>query len=401
MRSTVLKKKLVFATGTRAEFGLLIPVLRAVRASERMEALIYATGTHPVTAFGRTLDELIETGFAPHRVIDILLASDSPVAMGKSIGLGIISLTDALAQDRPDAVVVLGDRFEILSVAIAALSLGIPLVHMEGGHVTEGAIDDSIRHAVTKIARLHFTAAEAYGARIMQMGEAPETVHVVGATGLDNIMTAPVISRDEIAAWAGISLAGSPLVLATYHPVTVGQKDNGLAEIQALLGALDHYPEASIVFTRPNADPGNFAIDAAINAFVAARPNQRALVASLGFVRYLSLARASDFVIGNSSSGLIEVPSLGVPTVNIGPRQKGRLRAPSVIDVKEPQSQAIRSGIERALSADMCAIAARKINPMGNGTAGQQIARILEETDFAGLPAKSFYDLLGIAKQPG
>ena len=390
------RKKIVFVTGTRAEFGLLTPVLHAARASAAIELVLYATGTHPVAAYGRTLSELEQTGFAPDRVIDILLASDSPAAMGKSIGLGTISLIDALAADQPEAVVVLGDRFEILAVAIAALALGIPLVHLEGGHVTEGAIDDSIRHAVTKIARLHFTSTQTYADRIIQMGEDPGFVHVVGATGLDNIMAAPRLNRAELAQSLGIALDAAPLILATHHPVTAGHKDAALAEIAEVLAALEAYPDATVVFTQANADPGNTAIAQAITAFVARRPERRLLVASLGFRRYLSLVEISDLVLGNSSSGLIEVPSLGVPTVNIGPRQKGRLRAPSVIDVAA-DAQAIRDGIARALSPQMRAIAAQCENLMGDGTAGRKIIRMLEATDFASFGAKAFYDLPALA----
>lgn len=390
-KMSVARKKIVFVTGTRAEFGLLTPVLNAARTSTMIELVLYATGTHPVAAYGRTLSELEQTGFVPNRVIDILLASDSPAAMGKSIGLGTISLIDALAADRPDAVVVLGDRFEILAVAIAALALGIPLVHLEGGHVTEGAIDDSIRHAVTKIARLHFTSTQTYANRIIQMGEDPAFVHVVGATGLDNIMTAPRLSRADLEQSLGIALDGAQLIVATHHPVTAGYKDAALAEIVEVLAALDVYPDATVIFTQANADPGNAAITQAITDFVACNPKRRVLVASLGFRRYLSLVEISDLVLGNSSSGLIEVPSLGVPTVNIGPRQKGRLRAPSVIDVAADMVS-ICAGIARALSPQMRAIAARRENLMGDGTAAHKIIRVIETTDFVGLGPKVFYD---------
>lgn len=387
----VKRKKIVFVTGTRAEFGLLTPVLLAARASDQITTLLYATGTHPVAGHGRTLTELEQTGFPPDRVIDILLASDSHAAMGKSIALGTISLIDALSADRPDAVVVLGDRFEILAVAIAALSLGIALVHLEGGHVTEGAIDDSIRHAVTKIARLHFTSTRTYAARIIQMGEDPATVHVVGATGLDNIMAVPRLSRAELTQSLGLELGGYPLIVATHHPITAAQKEAALAEIGEVLAALERVPEATVIFTQANADPGNTAITEAISAYAARDPARRLLVPSLGFKRYLSLVEISDLVLGNSSSGVIEVPSLGVPTVNIGPRQKGRLRAPSIIDV-EANRDAIAAGITEALSPAMRTIAARRENLMGDGTAGKKIVAVLEATDFTSLGAKIFCD---------
>lgn len=311
--------------------------------------------------------------------------------MGKSIALGTISLIDALSADRPDAVVALGDRFEILAVAIAALSLGIALVHIEGGHVTEGAIDDSIRHAVTKIARLHFTSTQTYAQRILQMGEDPATVHVVGATGLDNIVVVPRLSRAELAQSLGIDLGGHPLIVATHHPVTAAQNEDALAEIGEVLAALERWPNATVIFTQANADPGNTAINEAITAFVARDPAHRLLVPSLGFRRYLSLVEISDLVLGNSSSGVIEVPSLGVPTVNIGLRQKGRLRAPSIIDV-EANRDAIAAGITQALSPAMRTIAARCENLMGDGTAGKKIVAVLETTDFTSMGAKIFCD---------
>ena len=391
------RKKIVFVTGTRAEFGLLTPVLLSARDSDAIDVLLYATGTHPVASHGNTVTELERTGFPPDRVIDILLASDSPSAMGKSIGLGTISLVDALATDRPDAVVVLGDRFEILAVAIAALALGIPLVHLEGGHVTEGAIDDSIRHAVTKIARLHFTSTRTYADRIIQMGEDPATVHVVGATGLDNIMAVDRMSKAALAESLGLSLdAGSPLIVATHHPVTAERKDVALAEIGAVLAGLDTVPDATVIFTQANADPGNAAITQAIFDWVAHRPDRRLLVASLGFRRYLSLVAICDMVLGNSSSGLIEVPSLGVPTVNIGPRQKGRLRAPSVIDVPA-DAAAIGQAIAHAMSHAMRDTAALRHDAMADGTAGRRIVRILETTDFRALSAKAFHDIPPLA----
>lgn len=394
---TDLRKKIVFVTGTRAEFGLLTPVLLAARASDAINVLLYATGTHPVASYGNTVTELESTGFPPDRVIDILLAGDSPSAMGKSIGLGTISLVDALATDRPDAVVVLGDRFEILAVAIAALALGIPLVHLEGGHVTEGAIDDSIRHAVTKIARLHFTSTRTYADRIIQMGEDPATVHVVGATGLDNIMTVDRMSKAALAESLGLSLdAGSPLIVATHHPVTAERKDVALAEIGTVLAGLDTVPDAIVIFTQANADPGNAAITQAISDWVAYRPDRRLLVASLGFRRYLSLVAICDMVLGNSSSGLIEVPSLGVPTVNIGPRQKGRLRAPSVIDVPA-DAAAIGQAIAHAMSHTMRDTAALRHDALADGAAGQRIVRILETTDFRALSAKAFHDIPPLA----
>jgi len=387
-----VSRKISFVTGTRAEFGLLVPVLKALRGRDGVTVRLYATGTHPVAAYGRTVDEMNKAGFPPDRVVDILVGGDSLASMGKTVGLGTISFIDVFEAERPDCIVVLGDRFELLAVATAALSLGIPLVHLEGGHVTEGAIDDSIRHALTKISRLHMTSTEVYARRLRQMGEDPSMIHVVGATGIDNILNAPRLDRAALEESLDFKLSGSPLFVVTHHPVTSAVELSPSEEISALLTALDAFDTATIVFTQANADPGNREINEAMKAFVARQPARRLLVSSLGFMRYLSLVQLADTVIGNSSSGVIEVPSLGVPTVNIGPRQQGRLRAPSVIDVA-PDVISIRDGIGRALSPEMVEIAARKHNPMGDGTAGAQIADILCSTDFAQLGAKVFFDL--------
>lgn len=379
-------------TGTRAEFGLLVPVLKALRDRPDVQVLLYATGTHPLVAHGHTIDEMRALGFPPDRVVDMLVSGDSRAAMGKSIGLGTISFIDAFDSDRPDCVVGLGDRFELLSVASAALSLGLPLVHLEGGHVTEGAIDDSIRHALTKIARVHLTSTEAYARRIVQMGEDPGTVHVVGSTGIDNVVHAGRMDRGALEKSLDFSLEGQPLFVVTHHPVTASAEMSPLGEIKVLLAALETFETARIVFTQANADPGNEEITKAVQAFVAKATDKRLLVPSLGFIRYLSLVEMADAVIGNSSSGVIEVPSLGVPTVNIGPRQKGRLRAPSVIDV-EPEFAAVVAAIRRALAQDMKDIAVLKENPMGDGMAGARIATILAECDFGALTAKTFWDV--------
>lgn len=392
MKSTSLK--IAFVTGTRAEFGLLIPVLKALKGRDGVTSMIYATGTHPVAAYGYTIDEMTASGFPPDRIVDILVGGDTPASMGKTIGLGVISFIDAFSMDKPDCVVVLGDRFELIAVATATMSLGIPLVHLEGGHLTEGAIDDSIRHAITKIARLHITSTEVYARRLRQMGEDPSTVHVVGATGIDNIISAPRLDKRALEESLSFKLSGSPLFVVTHHPVTSPSDISPIEEIKALLNALNEFETASIVFTQSNADPGNREINDATKAFVAAKPGQRHLVSSLGFARYLSLSEMADAVIGNSSSGVIEVPSLGVPTVNIGPRQKGRLRAPSVIDV-EPNSVSIAEGIRLALTAEMKTTASRKINPLGDGKAGVRIADILCETEFREFRAKTFFDFPG------
>jgi UDP-hydrolysing UDP-N-acetyl-D-glucosamine 2-epimerase len=387
-----MTSRIAVVTATRAEYGLLRPVMRALREEPRVQLFVVATGAHLMPSHGMTVDDLVKDGFAPARRVDIVVAGDSRTAMGKSVGLATISFVDVLADLAPDCVVVLGDRYEMLAVVTAAMMVGIPVAHIEGGHVTEGAIDDSIRHAITKMSHLHLTAAPPYAQRLCQMGEDPSMVHVVGATGLDNALSGERVPVAQIEARIGISLERCPLFLVTHHPLTADLRLGPAAEIEEVLAGLGAFREASMIFTGANADPGGEAIAHAVAAFVAQAPDRRALVSSLGVGGYMTVAELADAVVGNSSSGLIEMPSLGIPTVNIGDRQKGRLRAPSVIDVPA-EREAIERGVREALSERMRAIAARRENPMGDGKAGLRIARILAQTDFGALGAKRFIDL--------
>lgn len=377
-------------TGTRAEYGLLRPVMQAIRSAPDLKLQTVATGAHLLPGQGRTVETMIADGFPPDVEVDLVVGGDTRRALGKSVGLGVVSMVDALDRLAPDVVLVLGDRYEILSASTAALALQIPLAHMEGGHVTEGAVDDSIRHAVTKMAAIHFTAAERYGARLVQMGEQPSTVHVVGSTGIDNILGLPRMTRAALAEDIGIPLE-APLFVVTHHPVTAGAAST-LDEVGALCAAIEAAGPGSVVVTGANADPEGEAVNARFQAFVAERPDVRRFVQSLGAERYLSLLGEADLAIGNSSSGVIEAPSLGVPTVNIGDRQKGRLRAPSVIDCA-PDQRAIEGAIRQALSPDFKAIAAGKENPMGDGRAAARIVGALKIMDLTAAGRKAFFDL--------
>ena len=354
-----------------------------------MTLQVVATGSHLSPEFGLTAHEIEQAGFAIDRRIEILLSSDTGAGVAKSTGLGLIGFADAFQDLRPDLVVLLGDRFEILAAATAALLMRLPVAHLHGGEKTEGAFDDAIRHAITKMSNLHFVATEEYRQRVIQLGENPGDVHVVGALGLDGLIKAKRLTRQELEASLGFDL-GARSMLVTFHPETLSP---GMAERQVaeLLAALDAFGDFPIVFTLPNADPEGRAITSLIESFVENHPKARAYP-SLGQLRYQSLVATVDVVVGNSSSGIIEVPSLGRPTVNIGDRQKGRLRAASVIDCPPDRSE-IRQAIDKALSADFQASLETVSNPYGTGGASDAIARVIAQTDLEALKQKTFHDL--------
>lgn len=382
-------RRICVVTGTRAEFGLLRTLLTELKNAPDIELQIVATGAHLSPGHGYTIDEIRAEGFAVDEQVDMLLASDQPRAVGQALGLGVIGLTGALSRLSPDLVVLLGDRYEALAAAQAAMMLGIPIAHIHGGEVTEGAIDEAIRHAITKMSHLHFVAAEEFKRRVIQLGEDPDTVHLVGALGLDSIAALDPIPRCDLEEALGILLDGL-ILLVTYHPVTLAS--DPAAGIEPLLQALHEQTDARIVFTGVNADAGGHEIERSIEAFCAKRPEHRVTVASLGFRRYLSLMALSAAVVGNTSSGIIEAPYLGVPTVNIGPRQKGRPRAPSVIDC-DPEFDAIVDALECALSPAMRAVASRGDTPFGSPGAGRRIAALLRGADLDGILSKRFRDI--------
>jgi len=384
------RRRIAVVTGTRAEYGLLRPVMERIRASARLDLRVVATGAHLLPSQGLTVEDLRRDGFAPDVEVDMVVGGDSRRAVAKSIGLGVIGLTDAFVALAPDAVLILGDRYEALAAATAALALGVPIAHLEGGHVTEGAFDDSIRHAITKMAQIHFTAADRYGARLVQMGERPESVHVVGSTGVDNVLAVPRMSRAELEADLGIPLT-APVLVVTHHPATAGVAD-ALAEVEALVGAIEDAGAGAVIVTGANADPEGEAINARFRRFVEAAPERRRFVQSLGMRRYISLVGEADVVVGNSSSGVIEAPSLGAPTVNIGERQTGRLKAASVLDCP-PERAAIVAAIRKALSPELRAAAATGKSPFGDGHAADRIVAILETAPLRPRAAKPFHDL--------
>lgn len=377
-------------TGSRAEYGLLRGVLEECRRHPALRLQTVVTGTHLSPEFGLTYREIERDGVTIDRRVEMLLSSDTGVGAAKAMGLGLIGFADVFADLQPDVVVLLGDRFEMLSAASAALVAKIPIAHVHGGERTEGAFDESIRHAITKMAYLHFVAADEYGRRVVQMGEAPERVFVVGGLGVDAAARTPLLGRAELEADLGFTFGRANLIV-TFHPATLESEPatHQVAELLAALATLP--PDVHLIFTLPNADPDGRAITAQIQAFVAGRPGTLA-VASLGMQRYLSCLALVDGVVGNSSSGLLEAPTFRVGTVNIGGRQRGRLRASSIIDCA-PTVAAIQAALTRLFSPDYRASLTGVINPYGTGGASRRIVEILAEVSLKDGVRKVFRDI--------
>jgi GDP/UDP-N,N'-diacetylbacillosamine 2-epimerase (hydrolysing) len=381
--------KICVITGSRAEFGLLRWLMETIEKSRMLALQVIATGTHLSPEFGMTYREIEAAGVNIDRKVEMLLSSDSSVGVTKSIGLATIGFADAFEEMKPDLVVVLGDRYEILAAATAAMIAHIPVAHIHGGERTEGAFDDAIRHAITKMSHLHFVAAEEYRRRVIQLGEHPSRVHLVGALGIDSILRTQLMSRSALEESLGFRL-GLHNLLVTFHPETLSP---GIAECHTaeLLDALGDLDETHIVFTLPNADTEGRKITRMIEDFVARHVNSCAF-ASLGQLRYFSLIAQVDAVVGNSSSGIIEVPSLRNATVNIGNRQKGRIRAESVIDC-EPNRNDIMKAITAVHDPAYRQMLASIVNPYGMGGASEAIVRIIETSDTASLMHKQFFDV--------
>lgn len=384
-------RRIAFFTSTRAEYGLLRPLMWEVAARPDLVLQVVVSGTHLSEAHGATWREIVADGFPIDARVVMTIADDAE-GVASSAAQVLSGAAEALVRLKPDVLVLLGDRYELLSAAQAAVLTRVPIAHIHGGEATEGAIDESIRHAVTKLSHWHFAAAEPYAERIRQMGEAPDRVWNVGAPAMDNIAALDPVPKDALERFLGLKLR-APAFLVTYHPVTL-EDDGGLAAMQALLAALDA-SVGSVVITGANADPGARAIRASLQAFADRCPERVVLVESLGVRRYLSLMRHVDAVVGNSSSGLLEAPAVGIPTVDIGPRQQGRLRAPSVLHCGESAAE-IRQALGMALSAEHRAIAARRESPYGRPGAARRIVDRLATVDLSAR-AKPFVDRLSAA----
>lgn len=382
-------KTVCIVTGSRAEYGLLKPLIEGIQKSPGLHLQLIATGMHLSPEFGLTVSSIESDGFRVDRKVETLLSSDTPVGTTKSMGLGLIGFADALAELKPDIMLVLGDRYEILAAVAAALIARIPVAHLHGGEVTEGAFDESIRHSITKMSHLHFVAAEEYRQRVIQLGELPERVFQVGALGVDNITQTQLLSRDELEKSLDWKLAPTNL-LVTFHPVTL---DDGTGELQMaeLIAALSELKQTGLLFTMPNADTGGRNLVRQIQDFCSKNP-LAVFFKSLGQQRYYSCIKHFDGVVGNSSSGLIEVPSFEKGTVNIGDRQKGRLKASSVID-SAPTRLNISHALQKLLSPAFQADLKNTINPYGKAGTCDSIIQILDDVQLDGILKKRFFDL--------
>lgn len=385
---TLRQKKIAVFTGTRAEYGLLFWLLKDIQNDPELTLQLLVSGMHLSPEFGCTYQQIENDGFQIDEKIEILMSSDSSVGTAKSMGLGVLGFADALSRLKPDAIVILGDRFEALAAAQTAMILRIPIVHLHGGEITEGAYDDAIRHAITKLSYLHGTSTEEYRNRVIQLGESPERVKNIGAIGLEHLTRSTMMTVPELGKSLNFELS-KPYFVVTYHPVTLGDEEPE-ASFNALLKALDDFPEHQVILTYPNADDGGRRIMPLLEAYAASQPERVLAIPSLGQTRYLSSVKHASAVIGNSSSGIIEVPAFDVPTVNIGSRQKGRLAAKSVLHTEATQkaiSETIAIAVARGYKKEHETI----LNPYGQGDSSRQIIKMLKELQFD--PCKTFHDM--------
>lgn len=384
-----MTRRVCVVTGTRAEYGLLRWVMEAIRRTQGLELQLIVTGMHLSPEFGLTYREIEKDGFRIDSKVEMLLSSDTPPGIAKSIGLGLIGFGDALENLRPDVMLVLGDRFEILGAVAAAMVARVPIAHLHGGESTEGSIDESIRHSITKMSHLHFVAADEYRRRVIQLGEQPDRVFLVGGLGVDGILKVPLLEREELQVALGFELSARNLLI-TFHPVTLEQA-TAAEQMSELLAALSELRDTNLIFTLPNADTDGRVLIEMINAYIAANPNARSY-ASLGQLRYLSCIRHVDGVVGNSSSGLTEVPSFGKGTVNVGDRQRGRLKAASVIDCA-PTRLAISAALAQLYSPEFQTILSAVRNPYGDGGASERVVNTLAAVQLEGILKKRFFNL--------
>jgi GDP/UDP-N,N'-diacetylbacillosamine 2-epimerase (hydrolysing) len=384
------KRKICVVTGTRAEYGLLRWLMDGINKSMKLDLQIVATGMHLSPEFGLTYQEIENDGFKIDRKIEMLVSSDSANGIVKSMGLGMIGLTDALTELKPDLIVVLGDRYEIFTAVATAMIFRTPVAHLHGGEATEGVIDESIRHSITKMSHLHFVAAEEYKKRVIQLGEQPDNVFLVGGLGIDNIIKLNLLERKDFEKSIDFKL-GIKNLLITFHPVTL-EENTSEKQMNEILMALNELKHTHLIFTMPNADTDGRIIFQMIEDFVNNHPHAKSFT-SLGQLRYLSCIKHVDGVIGNSSSGLAEVPTFKKGTINIGDRQRGRIKAESVIDCK-PTTESISDAIKKLYSSEFQQKLKTVKNPYGSGGASEAIVRTLENISLKTILKKKFYNMV-------
>jgi UDP-hydrolysing UDP-N-acetyl-D-glucosamine 2-epimerase len=382
--------KVCIATGTRAEYGLLKPLMEKMVTDSFFDLRILVTGAHLSPEFGLTYKQIEKDGFTIDEKVEMLLSADTDESIVKSMGLAMISFTDSLKRINPDLLIILGDRYEILSLASSALIFKIPIAHIHGGEITTGAYDDAIRHAVTKMSHYHFASTEEYRNRIIQMGENPENVYNVGAIGLDNIANLKLLTKEELESELNIQFKKYNYQI-TFHPATL-DKTSPEVQFNTLLEAIDEQEDSFFIFTKANADTNGRIINSLIDDYVAQNPQKSKAFSSLGTLRFLSVLQHSHAIVGNSSSGIIEAPSLKIPTINIGHRQDGRTQADSVINVEVGKEEILKA-FNKVKNQKFTSTLNEIKNPYGTGNTAEKIIKVLKEIkpDFV----KKFYDLNG------
>lgn len=386
-----MKVKICIVTGSRAEYGLFYPLLKRIKREPLFQLQIAVCGMHLSCVFGLTYKEIIGDGFSIDERVKIPLVNDTAEGIAKSVGIGVIGFAPVFKRLNPDFAILLGDRFETYSAAIAAFLARIPIIHLYGGELTEGVVDDAFRHSITKMSILHFTSTESYRQRVIQLGEHPRRVFTVGAIGIDNIREMKLLTKPELERTLGFNL-GDKSVLVTFHPVTL-EHNTARQQFIELLNALDSFHGLKIIFTKSNADTEGRIIIKLMESYATRNPDRAKVFSSLGKVTYLSCLKYVNAVVGNSSSGIIEAPSLGIPTVNIGDRQKGRVRAESVIQCA-PVQESIFRALKKAFSLKFNSACIKIWNPYGSGMAARKIVSILKkEIPRVKSLKKEFYDL--------
>ncbi len=384
-------KKICIVTATRAEYGLLKPVIDKIYKSEMAELKLVVTGMHLSPEFGLTYKEIEEDGYPIDHKIEMLLSSDTSTGITKSMGIALIGFGDYFSVNRPDIVVILGDRYEMLMVAAAAMIARIPIAHLHGGEKTEGAVDEAIRHSITKMSHLHFTATEEYRRRVIQLGEQPEQVFNVGALGVENARKVCLLGKEELEHQMGFHFSEST-IMVTYHPVTL-EMLTAREQFADILSVIDSHKEISVIFTKANADTDGRIINQMIDEYVRENSDRCAVYTSLGQRRYLSALQYVDAVLGNSSSGLVEVPSFHIPTINIGDRQRGRVCAESVIHCRNTVRE-IEEALQTALSEEFRKKLKDMDNPYEKEGTSDKIVEIIGNVLDNGIDMKkTFYDI--------
>lgn len=382
-------RKICVITGTRAEYGLLYWLMKEIEADPDLELQLIVTGMHLSPEFGLTY-KTVEKDFKINKKIEMLLSSDTPIGISKSMGLAQISFAEAYDELKPDIVVVLGDRYEIFAATAAAMVSRIPIAHLHGGETTEGAFDEAIRHSITKMSHLHFTATDEYRKRVIQLGESPDRVFNVGGLGIENIKRLNLMSKNEFEKSINFELNTKNL-LVTFHPVTL-EDSTTEQQFKQLLSALDVLENTNLIFTKANSDTDGRIINNLIDEYVNHNPDKSVAFASLGQLRFLSALQFVDGVVGNSSSGLAEAPSFKIGTINIGDRQKGRIKSSSIIDT-QPNRQDILNAINQLYSEVFQKTLLTSKNPYGEGCASLEIIKIIKNTPLQNILKKSFYNL--------